>query len=234
MRALNGIECENFKRIHKSVNFQETADRRVYLFASKFFESGESAEMIKKLLLAIFLLTFSAVLTPAQVSPEQEIINARAQSSDIKNRSLELERIKRETYKRPVSEDFAPNFPKIKEDFEKIQKINSEILRINDLNSPANYADVLKSVSEINHRAVRLRSNLFTDDTKSKNKRQNNDERQDIKILLAVLDKSINSFVHSSIFQNTNLVNSEDSLKAQKDLETVINVSNTIKSKTKN
>lgn len=190
--------------------------------------------MIKKLLLAIFLLTVSVVLTPAQASPEQEVMSAREQASDIKNRSLELERMKRETYKRPVGEDFAPNFPKIKEDFEKIQKINSDILQIKDVNAPANYADVLKSVSEINHRAVRLRSNLFTADTKSQNKRQGNDKQQDIKMLLAALDKSINSFVHSSIFQNINLVNSEDSLKAQKDLETVINVSNTIKAKTKN
>ena len=47
------------------------------------------------------------------------------------------------------------------------------------------------------------------------------------------MDKSVNSFVHSSMFQNINLVNSDDSLKAQKDLETVIKTSFAIKEKVK-
>ena len=47
------------------------------------------------------------------------------------------------------------------------------------------------------------------------------------------MDKSINSFVHSSLFQNVNLVNSQDSLKAQNDLETVIKISSSIKEKAK-
>ena len=186
--------------------------------------------MIKKLLLAIFLLTVSVVLTPAQVSPEQEIISAREQSSDIKNRSIELERMRRDAYKHPVSQNYTLEFPQIKDDFEQIQKINSGIQQTAAGKTTTNYT----AVSEINRRAARLKSNLFAAETKSKNKQQSNYEQQDVKTLLAVLDKSINSFVHNSIFQNLNLVNSEDSLKAQKDLDAVINVSNAIKAKTKN
>jgi hypothetical protein len=51
--------------------------------------------------------------------------------------------------------------------------------------------------------------------------------------LLADLDKSVVRFVHNSIFQNLNIVNVSDSLKAQKDLEKVITLSHTIKSQTK-
>lgn len=194
--------------------------------------------MIKKILLAIFLIVVSIDATTAQATPEQAISNARDQFFDKKNRSNELERMKRETYKRPVNNDFTPKFPEIKEDFEQIQKINADLFKLISVKTPLNYAVVLKFVSEINRRAIRLKSNLFSAEPKpkkeAKNKPQTVAEPQDIKTLVVDLDKSINSFVHSSIFQNVKLVNSEDSLKAQKDLETVINVSNAFKVKTKN
>jgi len=194
--------------------------------------------MIKKLVLMIFLLGVSAALTPAQANPDQAIANARDEFFGIKNRSIEMERMKREAYKRPVSADFTLKFTEIKEDFEQIQKINSDFLRLTAVKTPINHRAILKFVSEINHRAIRLRSNLFPAETKqkkeAKNKQQTAVESQEIKILLDALDESINSFVHNSIFQNINIVNSTDSLKAQKDLETIINVSNSIKVKTKN
>ncbi len=65
------------------------------------------------------------------------------------------------------------------------------------------------------------------------NKKQIVGESQNIKILLDVLVSSINSFVHNSMFQNINIVNTDDSLKAQKDLETVIETSSLIKEKAK-
>ncbi|HEY0657210.1 MAG TPA: hypothetical protein VGD05_01990, partial [Pyrinomonadaceae bacterium] len=84
---------------------------------------------------------------------------------------------------------------------------------------------------------VRLKSNLFSAETEqereTKNKQQIAAEPQDIKTLLEDLDKSINSFAHNSIFQNIILVNSQDSLKAQNDLETVIKLSSSIKEKAK-
>jgi len=193
--------------------------------------------MIKQLLLAIFLLTVSAVATLAQSSVEQAAKNARDQFTDIKNRSIEMERVKRGANKRTASGNSTPKFPEIKEDFEQIQKICSDVLQSTAVKTPINYADVLKFVSEINHRAVRLKSNLFSAEPKrkqeAKNKQQIVAEQQDIKTLLDTLDKSINSFVHSPIFHNVNLVNSQDSLNAQNDLETVIKISFSIKEKAK-
>lgn len=175
--------------------------------------------MIKKLLLTIFLLAASAAAASAQSNPEQAILNAREQFSNIKNRSVELERMKREANKRPTSEDSTVKFPEIKEDFEQIQKINSNVLQLIGTKPPLDYAVVLKFVSEINHRALRLKSNLFTVQQKAKKEAKNKppaDELQDIKTLFYALDKSVNDFVHSPIFQNINLVNPTDSLKAQK------------------
>ncbi len=194
--------------------------------------------MMKKFLIAIFLLGASVAATPAQSKADQTIANARDEFFDIKNRSIDMERMKREAYKRTVSENFTLKFPEIKEDFERIQKINGEILRLTVAKTPTNYSTVLKFVSEVNRRAARLQSNLFPAEPElkkeAKNKQPISDESPDVKTLLAALDESINSFVHSSLFQNINLVNTADSLKAQKDLETIIKVSSRIKAKIKN
>lgn len=192
--------------------------------------------MKKQLFTVIFLLAVSAAATSAQRSPEQAVKSGRDQFTDIKNRSIELERMKREADKRPASDNAAPKFPEIKEDFERIQNLGSDVLELMRVKTLPDYAAVLKFVSEINHRAARLKSNLFSaepeQNEKAKNKQQTV-ESSDITTLLKALDKSINSFAHNSVFQNTNLVNSQDSLDAQKDLETIIKISYSIKEKAK-
>ena len=192
--------------------------------------------MINKLFFAILLLNVLAASTSAQINPEQAILSAKDQFFDIKNRSIELERLKREANKRPVNKDLSSDFPQIKKDFEEIQKVNSKLFQLTVDNKPLNYYAVLKFVSEINQRASRLKSILFTPEPSAKNElkqKSETDESQDLKTLLEILDKSLNSFVHNPIFQNLKLVNSTDLIKAQKDLENVIYASKAIKVKTK-
>lgn len=192
--------------------------------------------MMKKFLLTFFLLCAAGGAAQAQ-TPEAAISAARERYSDIKNRSNEMERMKREANKRTVGENFTLNFPAIKEDFEKIQKLNDSLFKLNAAETPPANSSVLKLVAEIHRRAARLNSNLFPTEAeaeKTAKNKQPDGESREIKTLLAVLDKSVNSFVHSSVFQNINLVNTTDSLKAQKDLETVISVSGALKAKTKN
>ncbi len=92
--------------------------------------------MKKQLLLAILLLALSVVSASAQGSLEQAAKNARDQFFDIKNRSIELERMKREANKRPANANSAHGFPEIKEDFEQIQKINSDFLQPTIIKTP--------------------------------------------------------------------------------------------------
>lgn len=194
--------------------------------------------MMTQLLITIIMFTVFAAATSAQVSIEEAAKNARDKFSDVKNRSIELERMKRAANKRPAGDNSAPRFPEIKEDFEEIQKINGNVLELTAAKSPMNYPAVLKFASEINRRAVRLESNLFPSESgekrDAKNKQSTVVDSQDIPTLLSALDESINNFVHSSLFQNVNLVvNLQDSLKAQNDLETVIAISFSIKEKVK-
>ncbi len=184
--------------------------------------------MKKQISAAIFLVLGAAVLTSAQNSIEQGILKTRDEIANIKNRSLEMERIKRESYKRPT-EDSTVRFPEIKEDFEKMQKINSDVLQPLFAKSPSNYAALLKAAAEINHRASRLNSNLFSLESEKDKENNKLSESPNLKSLIAKLDQSINNFVHSSIFQNIQVVNPDDSVKARKDLEMVIKISHLIK-----
>lgn len=194
--------------------------------------------MIKKIFLAIFALTGFVAATPAQMNAEQAVLSAREQFSDIKNRSMELERMKRESYKRPAGNVYAVKFPAIKEDFEAVQKLNDALVKLTAAKTPLDAAAVGKYAEQINHRAARLKSNLFSDETEpKKNAKENQPETaapRELKTLLANLDKSVIRFVHSPIFQNLSVVNSTDSQKAQKDLEKVIALCRAIKLQTKN
>ncbi len=111
--------------------------------------------MKKQLLLAILPLVLSVVSTSAQGGLEQAAKNARDQFSDIKNRSIELERMKREANKRPASDNSAPGFPEVKEDFEQIQKINSDFLQPTVIKTPVDYVERLPA------KLRRLRLNNF-------------------------------------------------------------------------
>ena len=193
--------------------------------------------MIKHIFLTIFLLVVSAAAIPAQNNVEQSIKNARDQFSDIKTRSVEIERMKRDANKKATNDVSTAKFSEIKKDFEQIQKINMDLVQMTAAKSPVNYAAALNFVSEINRRAARLNSNLFPAEDKQKKdagKKQLVVESQDLKALFDALDKSINSFAHNPIFQNINFVNLHDSLTAQNDLEAVIKISFSIKEKVKN
>lgn len=196
------------------------------------------AAMIKNILITVFLIfVAAAVTTPAQFNPEKSVSAAQDQFFDIKKRSVELERMKREANKISEPRDASLKFPEIKEDFEEMQRLNDKVVELSEASSQINNGDVLKLVSEIHHRAERLKSNLFLADPKTKkekeSKLQGSDKPQDTKALIRALDKSINTFVHSPIFQNINIVNLSDSLQAQKDLESVIRISSEIKTQIK-
>ena len=187
--------------------------------------------MFQSIFAAIFICAASVAVCAQSV--EQNVKNARDQFSDLKNRSIEMERVKRAADSPPVRTDTTADFPAIKEDFERIQKINSENLQSSNRRKTIDYAAVFKFVTEINHRAARLNARLFASDGEKKKAKTGDAKLPDLPSLLTTLDRSINGFVHNSIFQNLNIINPQDSLKAQEDLEKIITVSAEIREQTR-
>lgn len=192
--------------------------------------------MIKRLFLAAVLVTMPTLLSSAVAQDHGPPAggsdkNLRDSSSDLKGRSNEIERIGRDA-KKPDSRARdakpetppAPNFAEIKEDFERIQIINSDLFQASA--SKPDYGRISESAAEINKRAMLLNSNLFP--PKSAKQPKENEpvtEDQELKALLTLLDNSIGSFTQNQMFQNTRVVNPEDTTNAQKELEAVIKLS---------
>ena len=193
--------------------------------------------MSKHLFLAAVLIitsTLSSVVAQEHGPPAGgSDRNLREEASPIKGRSNEMERVKRDAEKPerregPESRP-APNFSEIKEDFERIQLINNDVLQANASSGKLDYQVISESAAELKKRAVRLKSNLFPPESGKKSKEAKPaPEDQELTSLLALLDNSITTFTHSPIFQNAKVVNPDDSTNAQKELENIIKLSTRI------
>lgn len=189
--------------------------------------------MNKRLLLAAILLTLPTLASSAIAQEHGPPAggsdrNLKESASDIKGRSVEMERVERETKKRDSRP--APSFAEIKEDFERIQIINGDVLQAKFPNGTPNYERISEAAGEITSRAMRLKSNLFATDSRKQSKEGKSDtEDRELKSLVKLVDDSIASFTNSPMFQNLKVVTPKDSLTAQKDLEKIIELSGRIK-----
>jgi len=192
--------------------------------------------MTKRLFLAAVLVITPALLSSAVAQDHGPPAggsdkNLRDSSSDLKGRSNEIERIGRDAKKpnsrvadaKPASPP-APNFAEIKEDFERIQIINSDLFQASA--SQPDYERISESAAEIHKRAMRLNSNLFPPkSTKQPKENEPGTEDQDLKSLLTFLDNSIGNFTQNPMFQSSKVVNPQDDTNAQKELDDVIKLS---------
>ncbi|HEX8181275.1 MAG TPA: hypothetical protein VF525_17165 [Pyrinomonadaceae bacterium] len=193
--------------------------------------------MNRRLLLpALFVLSAWPMLVAAQISGRGGISTGSPKDKAIEDkiRSDEIERIKRDAEKPDQRTD--PQFPLIKQDFERIQIINNEVLQADAPPTPAasDYARIAAAASEIKKRAARLKANLFpagvAADSKEKEAAQQAAQTtvaapEDLRSLLAELDSAIAGFVTNPMFQNLRVVNTQSSAQAGRDLERVIKLS---------
>lgn len=181
-------------------------------------------------LFAVIIVIFSSVLSLSSTSqvPGQGIRTGSPKDRSIedKYRADEIERVRREAVK-PQQRYQTTRFPQIKEDFERIQLINSDVLQAISLKAEPDYRRLSEAAAEVKKRATRLRSNLFPSEFRVESKQSEPRLKgpENLKALLNELDKAITTFVHNPMFENTRVVNEEDSKKAQEDLEKIIDLS---------
>lgn len=148
----------------------------------------------------------------------------------IRLRSIELERIKRsnsrKTSAREKSENYKINYLLIKKDFEKLQKLQDEVIKTFLTGKQINYGRIGELASELNGCAERLYKNLLLP--------AGNAEPLDFEItiskavrdLIVELDNNIGVFVNNPIFQNLNTIETKNAEKAEIDLQSIISLSN--------
>ena len=188
--------------------------------------------MIRATLL-IFLAAISAGLFAPHVSAQvfrSPGASPKDKAVEDKYRSDEIERIHRASAT-ITKERYVTRFPQIKEDFERIQLININTLQAPTLDLNRDQDKIVEATGEIKKRASRLKSNLFPSDSNVREKPSERHYPQGLKSLLADLDRVISNFVRNPMFENTRVVDSEDSAKAEQDLELIIELSTKAKKK---
>ena len=183
------------------------------------------------------LLVFTSSIF-AQISPHPVIEAEIRDNTSIRMRSLQLERVNRDANKtvrpEPTKEQLV-KLAEIKEDFENIQKLQSEIVKAYTTGKKINYGKIDNSAVRISKRALRLDANLFGSESDKSSKTKSRDEAgtKSVRDLIIELDEAIGNFVNSPIFTNVKLVDSKISEKSQIDLEKIINLSEALSKEAK-
>ena len=120
----------------------------------------------------------------------------------------------------------------VKEDFQRIQVVRNVIVRVTSANNALDYKFISEATGEIRKRSRRLKNNLVLADAEGDEKSQKNEgelDREQMKDALLMLCNRIESFVKSSIFETPGVLDVEASVKANRDLEHMIELSSNIR-----
>jgi hypothetical protein len=195
---------------------------------------------MRKIILATFMtfiastFVFAQTGTPIDAGTPAGAGDSNLSDNNIKLRSVELERIKREaekTAKVRRDDGVELNFSMIKNDFEGIQKEQSNIIAGYQSVGDIDYKKIKDSSNKMTEMAVRLKSNLFLPaaDKESNTKAEENPatdaNKKSVRNLIVDLDNAIGSFVSNTMFQNLKAIDPELSKKAQADLNNIIKLS---------
>src|SRR5215203_1620540 len=199
---------------------------------------------MKKTILLGVLMVASAAFSNVfgQVGKPDVADNANPQDNNIKMRSVEMERVKREEIRAeaasyaPINTKIEAKFPEIKEDFEGIQVSQSAIIAAYTVGKTIDYAVIEAKADEINKRAKRLDANLFPSAVTEKRKEEKKEKEQKtetIKDLIVELDNAVGSFVSSKIFANIRVIEPEVAIQARADLLKIRNLTEKLSAEAK-
>ncbi len=203
---------------------------------------------MKKLFVLVALIFSTAIGSNicAQVTPPPGAGDKDLRDTDVKRRSVEMERVERDAKKTGKSavnqaaaqaEDrLAAKYGEIKTDYEQIQMSQDAVIKTYQGSGKIDYAQIGKSASEINRSATRLHLNLFPAPpienavVKKEEKKDDKIEKEtkaakSVRDLIVDLDNRIGSFATSSMFQNLRTVDAAVSEKTRLDLEKIIELS---------
>jgi hypothetical protein len=120
-----------------------------------------------------------------------------------------------------------------KQDFERIQDINRELVTVLRSNVEFNYRSLTDTAAEIRKRARRLKENISlpppADDQPLEEKRDGELGPKGMKDALSLLSERITSFASNPLFQTPNLIDVRLGAKAGRDLDAILALSGQIK-----
>jgi len=194
-------------------------------------------------LISAIVFPLVAYLAPATVSAQTEhrrpggrpVVGTNTSPSrkpSIRERQLIMDAMAREVGRPRSTDEKRIALVQIADDFQQIQMVNNKMMEAAMKAATLDYGDIGSSTAEIKKRASRLKSNLelpsVEPDAKSKQEYKPLVDAAGMKAALLSLDKSIMSFVESPIFKNPNVIDMDQTSKAIRDLDIIIEFSRLI------
>jgi hypothetical protein len=137
-----------------------------------------------------------------------------------------------ENESRRTKRDAQTIMAEVNEDFERLRAINEEIKTAAAPTTPFNFKSLSDNALEIKKRGIRLRSNLAALPKAEKDDRAKEpvptDDAQ-MKSLLGSLNASLSGFLSNPVFSDMGTLDNQLALKARRDLEYVIGLSDVLK-----
>jgi hypothetical protein len=186
------------------------------------------------------LLVLFTILGFAEVARSQTpTANYPGPAARENNRSMDdydrtINRMKNDA--KAVNERRRNLFPQINEDFQRIQVIHNEIVRMLQPDKSLNYDRLAELTDDMKKRSVRLRENLALPEPEKTKAQTTHSEAIDdsqLKKVIGDLHDLVVSFVANPIFKNLGVVDAKIIYAARENLEDIINTSGEIKREAK-
>jgi Skp family chaperone for outer membrane proteins len=184
------------------------------------------------LLLVLFTFLTSADVARAQGRFPGPAVREGNRAMDDYDRAIN--RMKNDA--KAVNERRRNLFPQINEDFQRIQVIHNEIVRMLKPDKGLNYDRLAELTDDMKKRGARLRANLaLPEPEKTEKPRTHSDAIDDshMKKTIGDLHDLVVSFVANPIFKNLGVVDSKVIYAASENLESIIDISDEIKREAK-
>jgi hypothetical protein len=167
---------------------------------------------------------------PPTPDPRDPINQEKNNKADMRNREFMMGNSGK-PIRRAVWGPAASALPQIKDDYERLQIVNKELMTSVFTDNIINPKQIAKATSDIEKRASRMITNLsYPLPDESEKIVSGVQEEHDIRLLLAKLDSAIMSFVTNPIFQTERrVVNTELAMKVNIELKAVVKLSQLIR-----
>ncbi len=155
---------------------------------------------------------------------------ARA-DAEMRQRMLwDLDKLKKDKPSKPP--DARPDYGEVAEEFKQLQLVNYSLAGLADPKSTLDFARVRKESAEVRKRAARLKGYLSlpeVEDAKKQDKAAEIQTPEALRAAVGRLDELVNSFAWNPVFQNSDVVDLDLSMKASRDLAGIISLSEQIR-----
>lgn len=167
----------------------------------------------------------------AQTTSSSAARAAARADAEMRQRMLwDLDKLKKDRPSRPP--DARPDYGEVAEEFKQLQLVNYSLASAADPKSTLDFARVRKESGEVRKRAARLKGYLSLPEVEDAKKQEKAAEIQTPEALRAAvgrLDQLVNSFAWNPVFQNSDVVDLEQSTRASRDLAGIISLSEQIR-----